>query len=119
MSPHSPGRGGLHRTSRGPAHRSQAGKITAKSLRHWRDARGDHRLAAHAAAGRDRRVSDSELVARIDELLGDVDKLLRSGAPEHLLAPVRADLDALAGDLERLELGGTLRTAKHGPACGR
>jgi hypothetical protein len=44
------------------------------------------------------------LVRHIDGLLHDVDQRLRQGAPEKLLAPVRADLDALAGDLRRLEL---------------
>ena len=81
-----------------------AGKITAKSLRYWREAQGGEHAPGIRSGHRGRRLTDSELVQRIDELLGDVDQRLRQGGSEKLLAPLRADLDALAGDLERLEL---------------
>ena len=48
------------------------------------------------------RSSDSESVRRIDELIHDVDQRLRQGGKK-LLATLRRDVDALAGDLERLE----------------
>jgi hypothetical protein len=76
-----------------------AGKITAKSLRRWRRAQGGE----HAPVSTRRRASDSELARRVEELLEDVDRLMREGGPEELLGPVRDDLDALVGHVERLE----------------
>jgi hypothetical protein len=78
-------------------------RVTANCLRRSREAQGEHRRG-RVTGSRALPVSDFELVRRLDELLHDIDQRLCQGGSERLLAPVRADLDARAGNLERLEL---------------
>ena len=77
------------------------GLVSTVELRGWRVAHG-HAPTICEASRPAPRLSDSELVARVNELLGDVDLLMRSDTHAELLAALRADLDRLAADLEAL-----------------
>jgi hypothetical protein len=72
-------------------------RITAQSLRRWRAARAGKRPSA-ASARPTRR--EAELAAKIDELTGEVDLVVRAGAPPALWGPIHDHLDALAADVE-------------------
>jgi hypothetical protein len=76
-----------------------AGKITAKSLRRWREAHAEH---VPSRGARQAPIRQTELAEEIDALVGKVDRAIRAGAPPALWGPIHDHLDALAADVEQI-----------------
>jgi hypothetical protein len=77
--------------------RDRWGRITTGIFERWRRAQMQDR----GSPARPKR-REAQLAARIDELAGEVDRVIRAGAPQELWRPIIDDLDRLASDVERV-----------------